>query len=235
MKLETRADIYRQKAAHSTGPATPAGKRRASLNALRHGLTGQTVVLPEDDMAAYQNASREFYAELKPKGILERKAVQTIADTHWRLDRIRAMENSLFSLGFSDKSERVATEDPTIHCALAQAKFVESQSEVLVPLTLSEQRLTRTLVQAKTELKQLQQERRQAEKEALEDAQLICKMKQAMGQPWKPEDAGFEFSNEKLFASTHRSLLSQQALDYRVHGSLPQNSRPSAPSASMRG
>src|SRR5437588_11960325 len=84
-----RAIINRENANHSTGPVTPEGKERASLNALRHGLTGQTVVLPSDDLAVYRESCRQFHAELKPSGLLETKAVQTIPDTHWRLDRIR--------------------------------------------------------------------------------------------------------------------------------------------------
>ena len=232
MSSATRATVNRENAAHSTGPVTPEGKRRSSLNALRHGLTGQTVILPTDDMAAYQNSCHQFHAELKPVGVLEQAAVQTIADTHWRLNRIRAMENNLFSLGFQDYSERVSTEDPTIHCALAQAKAVEAHSDVLVRLSLYEQRLNRTLVQAKAELKQLQQERRQAEQQALQDAQRICKFKEALGQPWQPQDDGFEFSSEKLFAFTHRSLLAEQAYEYHLLGRTPQNSRPSA---SIRG
>ena len=36
-------------------------------------------------------------------------AVQTIADTYWRLDRIRAMENNLFSLGFEEQSGALAS------------------------------------------------------------------------------------------------------------------------------
>src|SRR5436190_13328446 len=99
MNPSNRAAINRHNAAFSTGPVTPQGKRRVSLNALRHGLTGQTVVLPEDDLAAYRRSSAQFHAELKPHGLLETKAVQTIADTYWRLDRIRAMENNLFALG----------------------------------------------------------------------------------------------------------------------------------------
>src|SRR6516225_6470606 len=109
---ETRAAINGKNAALSTGPRTEEGKRRSSLNALRHGLTGQTVVLPEDDLTAYQKHCAQFHAELKPNGLLETKAVQTIADTYWRLDRIRAMENNLFSLGFHELSADIATDDP---------------------------------------------------------------------------------------------------------------------------
>src|SRR6201984_2070638 len=104
-----RAEINRQNAAHSTGPVTIEGRRRLSLNALRHALTGQTVVLPSEDLAAYQKHCGQFHTELKPQGLLESKCVQTIADTYWRLDRIRAMENSLFGLA---AYERTGDEEP---------------------------------------------------------------------------------------------------------------------------
>src|SRR5436190_20192737 len=108
MNPSNRAAINRHNAAFSTGPTTPQGKRRASLNALRHGLTGQTVVLPSDDLAAYTESCRQIHAELRPAGLLQTQAVQTIADTHWRLDRIRSMENNLFSLGFEEQSSHIA-------------------------------------------------------------------------------------------------------------------------------
>jgi hypothetical protein len=144
---------------------TPEGKRRVSLNALRHGLTGQTVVLPSEDLAAYQKHGAQFHTELKPEGLLESKCVQTIADTYWRLDRIRAMENSLFGLAVSEE-----TEMSPIDCALAQAKSLEQHSDLLIRLSLYEHRLNRTLEKAKAELKQLQQERAKSREKAFEKA-----------------------------------------------------------------
>jgi hypothetical protein len=221
MNQANRAAVNRQNSALSTGPATQEGKRRASLNALRHGLTGQTVVLPSDDLAAYNQTCRQFHAELKPVGLLETKAVQTIADTHWRLDRIRAMENNLFSLGFHEQSTHVDCEDPAIHAALAQAKAVQANVDILARLSLYEQRLNRTLTNAKAELKQLQQERREAQNQAFYDAQEISKLKEALGQMWRPPDDGFEFSTQQLSAWTHHRELIRQAHEFRVHGSLP--------------
>jgi len=194
---KTTSALNRKNAARSTGPITPEGKRRVGLNALRHGLTGQTVVLPEDDLAAYQKHCAQFHAELKPHGLLETKALQTIADTYWRLDRIRAMENNLFSLGFQEQPEDLAT-DPTIHCALAQAKALDGRGDLLARLSLYEQRLNRTLMQAKPELKQLQQERAEAGEQALEAAAGIRNLKQELRQPWRSEQDGFEFSNAEL-------------------------------------
>lgn len=156
-----RAIANRRNAVHSTGPVTPEGKRRASLNALRHGLTGQTVVLPSDDLATYQKCCAQFHAELKPKGLLETKAVQTIADTHWRLDRMRAMENNLFGLAIAEQAP--LSSDPLISSALAQAEMLKEGAGLLCRLSLYEQRLNRNLEKALAQLKQLQTERAQAE------------------------------------------------------------------------
>jgi hypothetical protein len=218
---ETRAAINRRNGALSTGPRTEEGKRRASLNAPRHGLTGQTVVLPEDDLAAYQKHCAQFHAEFKPQGLLETKAVQTIADTYWRLDRIRAMENNLFSLGFHELSGDLSTDDPAIHCALVQAKSLDGRGDLLARLSLYEQRLNRTLALAKAELKQLQQERAEAEREALLAASKIRNLKQALNQPWQPEQDGFEFSSQELTLWMERHRLKEQAGDFKYHGYLP--------------
>jgi hypothetical protein len=216
-----RAEINRNNAAHSTGPVTPDGKRRASLNALRRGLTGQTVVLPEDDLAAYQKHCADFHGELKPQGLLETKAVQIIADTYWRLDRIRAMENNLFSLGFQEEAGTLGSEDPAIHCALAQAKALDARGDLLARLSLYEQRLNRALEKTKAELKQLQKERAQAAQKALEAAARIRNLKQALNQPWQPEQDGFEFSNEELKLWMRRRQLQKEADNFKNRRRLP--------------
>jgi len=173
-------------------------------------------------LAAYQETCRLYRHELKPVGLLETKVVQTIADTNWRLDRICTMENSLFSLGFQEHSDSVPSDDPIIHCALAQAKAVQANADVLLRLSLYEQRLNRTLAQAKAELKELQEARR-PKKKAFSNAAAICKMKQAMGEPWQPEDDGFVFSSEELSLWTHRRDLIQQGHKFRLLGCLPES------------
>ena len=61
-----RATINRENAQHSTGPRTVEGKRRSSLNALQHGLTATTAVLPTEDPAAYQQHCLNFRTEYQP-------------------------------------------------------------------------------------------------------------------------------------------------------------------------
>jgi hypothetical protein len=222
-----QADANRRNALHSTGPVTPEGKRKASLNALRHGLTGQTVVLPSDDLAAYQKSCDQFHAELKPKGLLETKAVQTIADTYWRLDRIRAMENNLFALALEEQEP--LSSDPLISSALAQAKSLDGGADLLAKLSLYEQRLNRTLAQAQAHLKELQRERAQAEARDLAAAEEILNLKEALGEEWEPKQDGFEFSSEHLDAYICRRQLTKQAEDFHYRGRLPEGSASPAP------
>ena len=112
-------------------------------------------------------------------------------------------------------------EDPTIHCALAQAKSLDRRGDLFVRLSLYEQRLNRTLTLAKAELKQLQQERAQAREQALEAATQIRNLKEALNQPWQPGQSGFEFSDGELTRWIGRRQLTEQARDFKYHGRLP--------------
>jgi len=50
----------------STGPITEAGKAKSSLNAVKTGLTGRTVLLPSEDAAAYQAHLDRAFTQLAP-------------------------------------------------------------------------------------------------------------------------------------------------------------------------
>ena len=60
----------RQNSAHSTGPRTNNGKQRTRLNGLRHGLTGHTVLMPNEDREVYEAFYAETIASLQPSVIL---------------------------------------------------------------------------------------------------------------------------------------------------------------------
>ena len=94
---DERAATNRANSLHSTGPRTQPGKQRSSLNALRHGLTARTAVLPTEDPAAYQRHIQQFLDEYAPATPTETQLVHEIANTAWRLNRIPFLEAELLS------------------------------------------------------------------------------------------------------------------------------------------
>jgi hypothetical protein len=53
MASQKQIDANRRNAQKSTGPITEAGKAVAKFNALRHGMTAESAVLPYEDHLAY--------------------------------------------------------------------------------------------------------------------------------------------------------------------------------------
>ena len=54
MTSDKQADANRRNARKSTGPKTPEGKAVARLNAVKHGLLSQEVLLPGEDESALE-------------------------------------------------------------------------------------------------------------------------------------------------------------------------------------
>ena len=144
-KMSSTSEINRANAEHSTGPVTEAGKQRSSQNALRHGLTAQTVVLPQEDIEAYQSQLKSFTAEYHPKGATECNLVQALADATWRLNRIPTLEASLLS---------VAPDDDLTGTALLA--FLERQAKALAVFSTHSQRLSRQIEKTLAQLKDIQ-------------------------------------------------------------------------------
>ena len=72
-------EANRRNAQKSTGPKTPEGKSAVSMNALRHGLTGHTIILPSEDLKAYESHALAFFDEYQPKGATEKQHVTAAA------------------------------------------------------------------------------------------------------------------------------------------------------------
>jgi len=88
----------RRNAQRSTGPKTQSGKARASQNAVRHGLTAETVIGPLEDPADYrafeQSVTIGYYAETA----VERELVLRLASLLWRLRRATSVETGLLQI-----------------------------------------------------------------------------------------------------------------------------------------
>jgi hypothetical protein len=210
MTTSNQIDANRANAQHSTGPRTEEGKQKSSLNALRHGLTGQIVIMPTDDLQAYRRHLDSFNKEYYPEGATEEHLVQSLADTSWRLNRVAALESNVLSLG-------VTSDDP-LKNAMAIAEALASQTKALANLSMHTQRLSRQFERTVNQLRALQQERRIKQSVELDRLVSIIKMHEAKGEPFDREQFGFVFSNQQIRLHKQaqtRDRLASEAYLYR--------------------
>ncbi|MGP0070995.1 MAG: hypothetical protein ACLPWF_03570 [Bryobacteraceae bacterium] len=192
-----RRSTNRANSLHSTGPRTEPGKQRSSLNALRHGLTAQTAVLPTEDPEAYQRHIQQFLDEYAPA--TETQLVHEIANTAWRLNRIPFLEAELFS------------QNPTPQTLIP----------MLATLGLHGSRLSRQFQKAVDQLRQIQDERRHLERRQFTEAAELFLRHHHKGLPWEPaeallKEAGFVFSKEQIERHA-RELIRNNPAFYAPH------------------
>jgi hypothetical protein len=219
----------------STGPRTEEGKKRSALNAMRHGLTGRTVVMPHEDLNAYEAFCKELFDSLAPETPVERQYAQTFCDTQWRLNRIRSIEDAMFSLGHFEEAGEIDPGHPEVHAALTAARVFRGDSKSFVNLSLYEQRLQRTLEKSFRQLQELQAgrraqleaaaaQKRQAEAAALPDLQATPAGPDnpAKAPVAPPASAEFVFSSAEMDLEARRALTLETARDARKCGNNPE-------------
>jgi hypothetical protein len=220
---EAQLTANRENAQHSTGPTTPEGRKRASLNAFRHGLTGQIVVHTPEDREAFNKHCDGIREALAPAGALETNLAQAIAEDYWRLNRARALENSIFALGQSALGE---SEDPPqdsghpeLDAALAQGRTWMAHARELNLLTTYENRIRRSVEKNTAELRALQAQRKAAIERAEEEARLLVQLAKTERGKYDPADdfppesqpLGFVFSRPAIQGQIDRNERLNQA------------------------
>ena len=124
-------EANRRNALKSTGPTTPEGKERSRCNALRHGLTAETVIAALEDAGDYQAFEAAVIADYDAESAVERELVLRLASVLWRLRRATGIESALFEFATTDACKYKLPTSPEIIAEIPD----HSQRELLFPAT----------------------------------------------------------------------------------------------------
>jgi len=109
-----KIEANRRNALRSTGPKTDDGKQRASQNAVRHGLTAETVFVPLEDIEDYQAFELAVTSDYEAETAVERELVLRLASLLWRSRRATLIETGLLQIqeDFLPEAARSAQAQP---------------------------------------------------------------------------------------------------------------------------
>jgi hypothetical protein len=92
-----RAETNRQNAQSSTGPRTPEGKLASSRNATTRGLASGQIIVPGEDLAAYETLLAALIEEHQPASTTEELLITEMAQSHWLTQRAIRLQNDCFT------------------------------------------------------------------------------------------------------------------------------------------
>jgi hypothetical protein len=101
-----RIEANRRNALRSTGPRTEDGKRQSRRNALRHGLTAETVIEGLEYSEDYRAFEAAVIADYDAQTAVERELLLRLASLLWRLRRIISIETDLLRIQSDIARER---------------------------------------------------------------------------------------------------------------------------------
>ena len=213
---EAQIKANQENAQKSTGPKSEEGKKRARINATRHGLTGQFHAFSHEDKRAFDTFCNGLMADIKPETFRENVLAMSVAEDMWRLNRARAIENNLLAMAVQGPiGEATDIDTPEGHAAVCHARVWLADGRNIQLLALYETRIRRNIEKNEKLLEQLQTVRKAAHARALYEEIILAKLAISENVPYHapdPAENGFEFSSDKISRMARRELRLDQAI-----------------------
>jgi hypothetical protein len=227
----------RANAKKSTGPK-PESWEKTKMNALRHGLTGQVNLMPDEDREAHDKFCAAIVDSLLPEGPLETQFAQAVAEDNWRMNRGRAIETNIFAIGHfgpgfpgNPESMHFGTasldiNNPEIDAAVTAAQVFAAAPNKFQLLSLYMQRTNRDMQKTLDRLTALQTDRKARRQEDLDELSALLEQNEVDHQPIENTETqgtnGFVFSIHQIraFAARKRQLKKPQAASYMENNRL---------------
>ena len=232
--LQRNADALKAR----KGPSTPEAKERVKYNALRHGFTGQVLIMTPEEREKFDAFVNGMMTDLAPVGTHETFLANSMAEEAWRLNQIRARCANLSAVGDFDgagdqyrpmESQNPGLETAGIETAVIDSVVARDQSKQLALMSLYGQRTQRAYEKYRKELNELQEKRKAAETLELEEARLLFQLADTQGLAYDPKKDGFVFSLQFIRAQAerhHRLILAKRTEgDYRKKNNLTEITR----------
>jgi hypothetical protein len=109
---ERKRHANRLNARKSTGPRTEEGKKKSRWNALKHGLTGKSILVPgHENSKEFTKLLKAYMRTFRPKGAFEKAVVQELAESHVMAQRGSRLERNAFRQVADDAKEEVLDEE----------------------------------------------------------------------------------------------------------------------------
>ena len=126
-------EANRRNALKSTGPKTVAGKEQSRCNAVRHGLTAETVIGALEDAEDYKAFEAAITADYEAQSAVERELVLRLASVLWRLRRATIIETGLFEIQAEQlrdyrQNRQVLPDSDVIHAVFRRADSVSAHT-----------------------------------------------------------------------------------------------------------
>jgi len=190
------------------GPASQEAKDRVRYNALRHGFTGQVLIMTPEEREKFDAFTKGMMTDLAPAGTHETFLANSIAEEAWRLNQIRARCVNLAAVGdfegAGNKYRPMEDQNPAIMTAVIETSVARDQSKELALMSLYAQRTQRAYEKYKKDLKELQANRKANEEAEQEDARLLFQLADTQGLTYDPKKDGFVFSLHQIRVRTER-------------------------------
>ena len=183
MATDAQNTANQSNAQHSTGPRTEAGKVTSSRNALKHGLTAKTALMPDEDAEVHACFLAGMLDSYDPFNDAETALVEEMIDVQWRLRRASRFEVRILS---AETLDMKALNNMSLHAS----------------------RLKRQYSATFKEFQELHRANRKLREEQMKDAELIQQADWALDRPSTLAENGFDFTVQEVT----KSVLSQQAV-----------------------
>jgi hypothetical protein len=179
MSTDKQIAANRENGKLSHGATTPEGKSASSMNALKHGLFSAKVLLPTEDLAAYESLVAAIFSQYKPATAIESHLIQSVADTEWKLMRIDRVEAGIYAFGHL-KNETSFPEgtDPDHRFIMVEGLIHHEYGKTFHTITSQQAKLQRFMEKRLTQFEKLR-----AEREIVEVAERDQAMNSMPGDP----------------------------------------------------
>ncbi len=141
MPSKQKRKTARQNGAKAAGSKTPQGIQNSAMNALRHGLTSQTLVLANESPSKFAELLQMYIEKFKPQDGVEMNLVDEMVAARWRQQRGWVIQTASIDLQMETQEFEIRSEPQRLALAFITMANQEKVLELIMRYETSYSRM----------------------------------------------------------------------------------------------